>query len=133
MPAQYKPFFARHIDERHSTFGREPLDAQYWICYYGYACFEPPDTYFYDLASNGDAVIPLLLAKLKGNPDDLTREVVFQVFGDMARDFVDLRNREDVQSALRESLSTTRSGFTRQLCASELRVVETHNGRPSTG
>ena len=100
MPERCASFFSMPGNERDKVFPTYPLEDQLVI----YRCGmnrRPPDTYLAgDIADRGEPAIPLLLAKLEQDPDELTQFSIVEVFERMAAKGY-LRGKPDVVSRIR--------------------------------
>lgn len=123
-PDDYLKFKELSIREQHCGFKKLSIDKQ--IDYYLLdRNREPPDLSFsLDIASQGRAVIPALLKRLREENAEYRQEAIMNIFEDMDRYYVDLKSDKEVISALKEIVAKMKDQNWARMSQESLNAIE---------
>jgi hypothetical protein len=108
MSKEIKEFFELPLRERHEKITQFDFEMQYEIYMYAMIKRHPPDLMFsYDIASQGERIVPFLTEKLRQTDDESVQEKIIFIFRDMTWGHgVDLRNNEELIDLINEVVSS---------------------------
>ena len=123
MSKQCSEFFSRPAGAREKLFQTYPLEAQLTI----YRCGMnrvPPDTYLASyIADRGKEVIPILLERLKAEPDEFSQHAIINIF-EMLAVKGHMQNRTDVAEEIRRVVNRMKIDLYRKMAARSLEKIE---------
>ena len=128
MPTEYQALFRLPSHEREARFREFPLEKQ--VDVYIYAMYvEPPMTEFLRyLASNGEAAIPYLIARLETETSDTRKKNLIYVFEEMHRYHVSLSDKRKTVTTLEGIVSNMKDDYNKKKAQEALAVLKTTPG-----
>ena len=123
-PADYVKFKELPVAKQHCEFKKLSIDKQ--IDYYLLdRNREPPDLSFADdIASQGRAVIPALLKRLREEKAEYRQEAIVNIFEDMNRHYLDLRDDKEVIDALKDAIARMEDPDWARMARKSLNAIE---------
>jgi hypothetical protein len=117
VPAEYQGFFVLPSSQQHSVLAKEPLEKQIDIYVFAVENFRPSAYGFGfsdDIAANGRGAVPVLIARLRSDPNESHRWALIHVFRDMVKFHYDFRNETDAVQVLTEVVGSMKGSFYRK-------------------
>lgn len=123
-PADYLKFKELPIRQQHCEFKKLSIEKQIDYCLLD-RNREPPDLSFADdIASQGRAVIPALLKRLRDEKAEYRQEAIVNIFEDMNRHYVDLRSDKEVLGAIKEAIEKMEDRDWARITQKSLNAIE---------
>ena len=123
MSNQCSEFFSRPAGAREKLFQTYSLEDQLTI----YRCGMnrvPPDTYLASyIADRGNEVIPILLERLKTEPDEFSQYAIVDIF-EMLAVKGHMQNRTDVAEEIRRVVNQMKIDLYRKMAAQSLERID---------
>lgn len=128
-PPEYQRIYFLPYEQGNDEFKNLPLDKQVDMCGYATYCLEPPSgQYACLLASEGDAAVPHLLAKLEAGHTMFPKVLYLDVFLTMHRQYYNLRSQPGLLERLKRDIAAMSSKNERWDAEEVLREIEADPG-----
>ncbi len=117
LPSEYQWFFALPSAQQHRALAKEPMEKQIDIYLFAIENFQPSAYGFGfsdDIAANGSAAVPLLIARLRRDQNESHQWALIQVFRDMVKFHHDFRNEKDTLQVLTAVVGSMKGPFYRK-------------------
>ncbi len=117
VPAEYQGFFALPSAQQHRELAKEPLEKQIDIYVFAVENFRPSAYGFGfsdDIAANGEVAVPVLVARLRSDPNESHRWALIHVFRDMVKFYYDFRDERETVQVLTEVVGSMKGPFYRK-------------------
>ena len=127
-PSEYKELFTLPLDQQEQRFKQFPLDEQVEI-YLRAMYVEPPLTrYASYIGSNGQKVLPVLLARLEREPSDTAKAHLFYAFKVIHEQYYSLRNENSTVHSLENVWANMQDQYRKNQCERYLRAIRENPG-----